>query len=221
MDTYKHYPKIMRHPGAAEARVVHDSPVNTNVGQIPGGTVAFAGTPDRFPPVTVKNADEEEYYKAQGYIDTSNPQAFAASKAGIASSGSVQEFPRMMYHDTDEAITVDDERERDSAILMGYRLTIHKPEIEQSSPPSQKEKVMSAAGLATHTLHHEVERAEDKAPHLLAGADSGAGPMSEVQKMIAEAVASALAANKAPKPKSRAKARPKCRPPRARKFRMA
>jgi hypothetical protein len=43
----------------------------------------WQGTPDKYPPVLVYNADQEEQHRAQGYytLGTSSPEAFAQAAA--------------------------------------------------------------------------------------------------------------------------------------------
>jgi hypothetical protein len=92
---FSEYPKLMSHPaftlGTAAEEVKH-----------PGGRIEYVGgTPVRFPPVTVNNPDDEEWYAAQGYVSQgkSDAKAFAQAVASAAAArtpnGYVpQEFPK-------------------------------------------------------------------------------------------------------------------------------
>lgn len=56
------YPKEMRHP-AFQPGVVGEQVQSPN-----GFTWNPGGKPIRFPPVTVMNSDQEEYYRSRGYV---------------------------------------------------------------------------------------------------------------------------------------------------------
>lgn len=58
------YPKVMTHPNAVKAKITAVESTDAA-----GRTVRdYMGTADRFPPVTVTNADQEERHRAQGYV---------------------------------------------------------------------------------------------------------------------------------------------------------
>lgn len=91
------YPKTLNHPsyqkGSVKA-VPMTSPIT-------GRTITdYYGTPDRFPPVTVKNEDEEEYYRARGYR--------APGEAG-ESMKVHHEYPKMLHHPQYEAAVPDEQ----------------------------------------------------------------------------------------------------------------
>lgn len=52
------FPKVMKHP-AHQPAVISSSRIK--------GSPAH-GTPERFPPVTVTTADQQEYYESRGYV---------------------------------------------------------------------------------------------------------------------------------------------------------
>jgi len=80
------YPKTMQHPSYKPA-VVKEVPVTSS---ITGRTIKdYYGTPDRYPPVTVNNEDQEERHRAMGYIEYGE-----APKPMIEFS----EFPLMLTH---------------------------------------------------------------------------------------------------------------------------
>ena len=74
---HNEYPKHMHHPhsqrGKTEKVEEYLSDKKAN----------WQGTPDKYPPVLVYNADQEEQHRAQGYytLGTSSPEAFAQAAA--------------------------------------------------------------------------------------------------------------------------------------------
>jgi hypothetical protein len=80
VQTHNEYPKMMSHPAFQPASV------GTEVTSPAGFKHHVGGTPVRFPPVLVKNEDDEEYYAAKGYVSQgkSDPAAFARAVATAA-----------------------------------------------------------------------------------------------------------------------------------------
>lgn len=64
---YSEYPLTVAHPHYTAAKSIPVPGTEIRDGQGRVIRQDMRGTPERFPPVTVKNADEEEYYVAQGY----------------------------------------------------------------------------------------------------------------------------------------------------------
>ncbi len=69
MTAFSEYPKMLVHPSSQPAQV---------------GFEPMQGRPTTFPPVTVNNADQEENYKARGYVvqGSSDEAAYERAKAG-------------------------------------------------------------------------------------------------------------------------------------------
>lgn len=90
---FNEYPKHMMHPAYTPGSVGQEV-------RGPGGFSYFVGgTPVRFPPVLVKNADDEAWYAAKGYVSQgkSDAAAFAraAQNAPAANTGYVpQQYPK-------------------------------------------------------------------------------------------------------------------------------
>ncbi len=83
MSEHEHYPLTMAHPGYVPAKSL---PIPGTERKGPSGNVIsqdYQGTPEKFPPVTVADADQQEYYEAQGYkvAGHSDPSAYAAAHA--------------------------------------------------------------------------------------------------------------------------------------------
>jgi hypothetical protein len=72
---HKEYPKYMTHPAYQPGRVGEE------VRSPAGFSYHVGGTPIRYPPMLVRDADQEEYYRSQGYVTQgkSDPAAFAAA----------------------------------------------------------------------------------------------------------------------------------------------
>lgn len=93
MAEYQEYPKHMSHPAFEPAKIGTDADART-------GAPAQLGSPMRFPPVLVQNAEQEEYYKAKGYdtIGKSDPAAFASAVANpVPPNYKPQEFPKWVH----------------------------------------------------------------------------------------------------------------------------
>jgi len=76
---YQRYPMVMKHPGERPAVISQWVWDTAPPGGVPttGRHVPEHGEPARFQPVTVHNADDEEYHAAQGYrAPGGDPQAF-------------------------------------------------------------------------------------------------------------------------------------------------
>lgn len=80
---WNEYPKIMIHPHAVKAEIN------------PGGIGDAIRPSDRFPPVTVMNADQEAWHRAQGYDAGSagDAAAFANAHAGPVADFTFEEWP--------------------------------------------------------------------------------------------------------------------------------
>lgn len=92
---YQDYPAVMNHPAFAPAVLADDGKARLGIGE-----QHARGTPVRFPPVQVKNADQEAEYAAKGYVRAggANPQAFADAQAPrpAPGKGGPREYPKML-----------------------------------------------------------------------------------------------------------------------------
>jgi len=86
------YPKMLSHPAYV--------PAVPAVEVREGTAISWTrGEPERFPPVQVKNADDEAYYVARGYKQCghSDPAAFSRAHAGLRVAPAAykpQEYPK-------------------------------------------------------------------------------------------------------------------------------
>jgi hypothetical protein len=97
MTAYEEYPKWLKHPGEAPARISDDW---ANGPPQVGQNIGFhspAGKPAQFPPVLVNSREQEEMYEARGY--TAGPMSAAAAQtaraAPIPAGYSKEEYPRI------------------------------------------------------------------------------------------------------------------------------
>jgi hypothetical protein len=95
---YQDYPKVMHHPSRQPPRKLVDS-----IPADPARGRHFAEPekwePEKFPAVTVINADDEEYYAAKGYkpAGVSNAAAFSTAHASPYVPGRANaEYPKMV-----------------------------------------------------------------------------------------------------------------------------
>lgn len=89
MSQHVEYPKHMMHPN------YYPGSVGEEVKDRSGFAHHIGGLPARFPPVVVRNADDETYYAAKGYVPQgkSDPVAYAAAFA-TSSNYVPQEYPK-------------------------------------------------------------------------------------------------------------------------------
>lgn len=106
------YPKVMVHPHAVKAT----SGVSGSMDAIRPG--------DRFPPVTVNNADQEAWHRAQGYVagGKGDAAAFANAHAGPLSDHVHIEYPKWIGD-----VLVKSAAEERALIGEPVRQTRHKP----------------------------------------------------------------------------------------------
>jgi len=84
-DTYEKYPLTMAHPAYKPATISK------------GEAGAAHGQPMKFPPVTVRDEMEQEYYEAQGYREAGHvdPSAWADQHSGpIPDVHQAQQYPK-------------------------------------------------------------------------------------------------------------------------------
>ena len=95
---YQHYPLAMRHPAEAPAIPSGEPRWVTDPSTGSRHLENNRGQPARFPPVLVHTADDEEYYRAQGYEAAGNvsAQQFARMNtlAVAGTGGDFQEYPK-------------------------------------------------------------------------------------------------------------------------------
>lgn len=75
---YSEYPVMLHHPDHVDG-----VPDTFDIRKEPSGVVTFRvpGTPERFPPVTARNADEEEQWISKGYARAGKADADASAKS--------------------------------------------------------------------------------------------------------------------------------------------
>lgn len=97
MTEHVEYPLTMAHPAFQRSQPL---PIPGTEKRNAEGVVIsqdYQGTPERFPPVTVQDADQEAYYESQGYARAghSDPSAYASAHAAPAPPSYVpQEYPK-------------------------------------------------------------------------------------------------------------------------------
>lgn len=103
---YQTFPMVMSHPNhvpATTRRVDNGTPGMR--GEMWAGDMQ--GTPEKFPPVTVHNEDQEEYHRSQGYVSAGDAEEFNVARNNLNPSGyGFQEFPKWIDDGTPEGATV-------------------------------------------------------------------------------------------------------------------
>lgn len=183
---FNEYPKLMSHPaftlGTAAQEIKH-----------PGGKLEYVGgTAVRFPPVTVNNPDDEEWYAAKGYVSQGKSdskafaQAVAAAAAAKTPNGYVpQEYPKwaggVLCNSAEEEEAALAKRRQQLGLAPGAALPEPAVLAEKPAPPPSAEQAKIAA--------LEAQLAEMKAmmERLLAGQANKPGvpeppPLSRQQK---------------------------------------
>lgn len=96
--THQEYPLTMAHPAYQASKSV---PVPGTERFAPDGVTIIAsdwqGSPEKFPPVTAVNADDEEFYISQGYARAgqSDPAAYATALAApLPALYEPEEYPK-------------------------------------------------------------------------------------------------------------------------------
>jgi hypothetical protein len=80
------YPKVMTHPAFVKGVAQEVWPRNYRPKE---GEVAFAGTSDRFPEVTVTNPDQQAWHESRGYTAVDG-----STVSGHTGMGVYQEYPK-------------------------------------------------------------------------------------------------------------------------------
>lgn len=78
---YEKYPMIMTHSGHKLARKISDAILGGPGAPNNGFGMPEQWEPERFPQISVTNADDEQYYAAKGYKPAGQPNAAAFSTA--------------------------------------------------------------------------------------------------------------------------------------------
>src|SRR5258708_8867245 len=75
---YQEFPKVLTHPQHRPAVIAKWDPKIKNQAEQP------QGRPERFPPVTVHNLDQEQQYAAKGYAPAgkADPEAYRRAMTG-------------------------------------------------------------------------------------------------------------------------------------------
>lgn len=94
---YSEYPKTLAHPAFEKAKSLPIPGTEIKDGQGNIVSQSYQGTPEHFPPVTVTDPTQEEYYKAQGYQDAgkADPAAWVKAHSSTVPETYVpQEYPK-------------------------------------------------------------------------------------------------------------------------------
>lgn len=124
---FEQFPLTMAHPNFVPSK---SEPVPGTERRGPNGFLIsqdYRGTPERYPPVTVHDHDQQEYYEAQGYrvVGKADPAAYARAHASPAEASYVpMDYPKWvngvlcndaMEADKASAIEEEDEEAVESA----------------------------------------------------------------------------------------------------------
>jgi len=114
MSQFQEYPKVLSHPSHAPAE--WKKLEGKGVGIFTPDTVMTS--PERFPAVTVKNKDQEDYYASRGYRPNNNPDPVAYEQALMESQYvpgyANNEYPKWKYHAMEIPVIVKSPQEEDA-----------------------------------------------------------------------------------------------------------
>lgn len=131
---YSDYPKTLNHPDYTPPRLISPERHGAIAGDASNPMMATARLfsyvpavwePERFPPVTVRNMDEEELYLAKGYIPAGTPDRAAFSDAVAAKPVSQEreflEFPKYATLPDGKPVLVRSKAEEDALAQRSVR----------------------------------------------------------------------------------------------------
>lgn len=114
MSQFQEFPKVMSHPAHAPAE--WKKLEGEGVGIFTPDTVMTA--PERFPPVTVKNKEQEDYYASRGYRPNNNPDPVGYEQALMESQYvpgyENSAYPKWKYSKMEIPVIVKNPQEEDA-----------------------------------------------------------------------------------------------------------
>ena len=128
MKSFHEYPKMLVHPSSQAAQI---------------GFEPMQGKPMTFPPVSVNNEDQEEQYKAKGYLVMGSPDASAYERVrsgGTPPHYKYEEYPKFIKVGHESVLATCKEHEHE---LLGYNSVKDMPKIADSTErkkPGRKPK---------------------------------------------------------------------------------
>lgn len=158
---FEQYPLTMAHPNYEASKSI---PVPGTERRGPNGQILsqdYRGTPERLPPVTVHDLDQQEYYEAQGYqiVGKSDPAAYAKAHASPAPASHVpEEYPKwvngVLCNDGAEAQAAESRRQA----------ALHAEEVKAEDPqgehPDMAEVMRQLRELAAQNAELKAAHAE-------------------------------------------------------------
>src|ERR1700685_3917338 len=103
MSGFEEFPKMMVHPAHSPAVLSTIFPLGYKPKP---GEVENPGQPERLPPVTVLDANQQEMYEARGYFvqNTGGAKGFDDAKSGKPASYAYQEYPKWIRMHDEEVL---------------------------------------------------------------------------------------------------------------------
>lgn len=147
MSGFREFPKMMVHPAHEPAVLSTIFPLGYK--PKPGET-ENPGRPERFPPVTVNDANQQEMYEARGYRaqGEGSEEAFDEAKSGKPAHYAYDEYPKWLrIHDEDVLV----KSQAEEHALMKY----NTPKNEEA-PPKNKGGRPKGSGKKPTTDHMAV-----------------------------------------------------------------
>jgi len=91
------------------------------------------GRPERFPHITVNDANQQEMYEARGYVvqGEGNSASFQEASSGVPGDYAFNEYPKWIRTHDDEVLVHSKEEEHR---LMGYNKVTKEVVVEQAIP---------------------------------------------------------------------------------------
>lgn len=138
MSGFQEFPKMMVHPAHTPAVLSTIFPLGYKPQP---GEVENPGQPERFPSVTVNDANQQEMYEARGYVaqNDGGAQAFDEAKSGKPAAYKYQEYPKWVKIHDDEVLV---KSEAEEHALLGY----NKPKATEPVSAVAKKKPGPAKG---------------------------------------------------------------------------
>lgn len=131
MSTFKEYPKMLVHPGYRPAVCSTIFPLGYK--PKPGETEK-SGSPAILPPVTVNDANQEDYYLAKGYVPEGTTSSEATDEAALPLAYAYQQYPKWVRMYDDDVLVHSEAEEHE---LLGY----NPPEKVRHASPDVPRKV--------------------------------------------------------------------------------
>lgn len=130
MSDFREFPKMMVHPAHEPAVLSTIFPLGYKPRE---GERENPGRPERFPPITVNDANQQEMYEARGYRvqGESSAEAFDEAKSGKPAHYAYDEYPKWLrIHDDDVLV----KSQAEEHALLKY----NAPKATENDPPKNK-----------------------------------------------------------------------------------